>query len=79
LSPASRRIDFSDLGGAKRFVSIVIDELKYSRVNVPEGSIRVCYIYNMGVAVKTTDVTEVTTRNRYTELKRVLDLDRFKP
>ena len=25
------------------------------------------------------DVTEVTIRNRYTELKRVLDLDRFKP
>jgi transcription initiation factor TFIIB len=24
-------------------------------------------------------VTEVTIRNRYTELKRVLDLDRFKP
>jgi transcription initiation factor TFIIB len=25
------------------------------------------------------DVTEVTIRNRYTELKRVLDLDRVKP
>ncbi len=28
---------------------------------------------------KKEDVTEVTIRNRYTELKRVLDLDRFKP
>jgi transcription initiation factor TFIIB len=31
------------------------------------------------VLAEAADVTEVTIRNRYTELKSSLDLDRFKP